>query len=108
MDVLTRSLHVAIGGDYLDRDLGTEALCASEALAVVLGVPSANLPENLKELLDDVQPAGASALVPWAISALQSLTGEHSELNDLWRENEADYPQWLAHVVQLRDRLSKF
>ena len=106
LEVLANSLRAASGEDYLDRDIGMEALCACEALAVVLGVPSQNLPESLIEALGDVTPVDVAQFVPAALDVLTTLTGEASELNELWRENTDDYPRWLESIVDLHSRLS--
>lgn len=106
LDVLAESLRAAAGEDYLDRDIGVEALCACEALAVVLGVPSRTPPESLLEALDDIEPTDVAHFVPAALNALAALTGGASELNELWRENDDDYPRWLESLANLRGRLS--
>ena len=106
LDVLTDSLRAAAGEDYLDRDIGMEALCACEALAAVRGVPSQKLPEALIEAVRDLKPSSVTHLVPSALAFLTRLTGEGSELNELWRENAADHPNWLNSIADLRIRLS--
>lgn len=107
VEVMKNSLEAALGDEFLDRDVGMEALCACEALALVFGVPSASLPDNLSELLGDVETTRVTHLLPKALTVLASLTGERSELNDLWRENKTDYPRWLQHIADLCDRLSR-
>ncbi len=42
-----------------------------------------------------------------AVIALEKLLGEDSELNELWRENEEDYPFWRQGIEQLIERLNK-
>lgn len=45
-------------------------------------------------------------LKPLAVSALGVVTGETSELRELWAENEDVYPQWKENIQSLIGRLS--
>jgi hypothetical protein len=40
-----------------------------------------------------------------ACSALNKVIGESSELNELWQENEDDYPSWKQGIEKLISRL---
>ena len=42
-----------------------------------------------------------------AVDALNKVLGDESELNELWLENEKDYPSWRHEVEQLIKRLTK-
>jgi hypothetical protein len=44
-------------------------------------------------------------LIPLAIRKVDRVLAENSELNELWLENEVDYPAWKAGVLDLRSRL---
>lgn len=46
-------------------------------------------------------------LKPLAIKSLQKVLGEHSELNELWSENEELYPKWKQTLLDLIERLEK-
>jgi hypothetical protein len=43
--------------------------------------------------------------VPIAVAKIDRVLAAHSELDELWKENEADYPTWRAGVDDLRSRL---
>ncbi len=40
-----------------------------------------------------------------AVNALQVVLSDQSELNELWAENEEDYPAWRQGIAQLIERL---
>lgn len=46
-------------------------------------------------------------LRPLAVKGLQKVLSEHSELNELWSENEELYPKWKQTLLDLIERLSK-
>ncbi|KAF2079496.1 DUF4259 domain-containing protein [Flavobacterium sharifuzzamanii] len=45
-------------------------------------------------------------LRPLAVSALEKIISDNSELNELWSENEELYPKWKQNIQDLINRLN--
>lgn len=97
--------------EYLDSDYCSEVLVAGEIIAFVHGkgeedFPSAEFytPYINTELL---KPLITPALIQKAIVAIQEVSNsEHSELKDLWEEDEESFLIWQAAISDLITRLS--
>ncbi|WP_118132715.1 DUF4259 domain-containing protein [Oceanicella sp. SM1341] len=94
-----------IGDGQVEADAGAAAIAAAEAVATAFGRSS---PEVDEEIIARILPhAEAVREIPdvrdSAITALEEVLGENSELAELW--NEADDPAWAAAVADLSDRL---
>jgi hypothetical protein len=92
--------------EFVDADLGCEALAACEVLARLRGAPGAR--NEYTETVDawvaahpQVAPA---SLLQLAHRAIDRVIGEDSDLRQLWEESDAS--EWLAAVESLRKRLT--
>jgi uncharacterized protein DUF4259 len=90
--------------DYLDADLGCEALVAAELVAYALGRPPNEPEERLSALASDLDGLREHAsLAAQAVAVVADV--DHSELTDLWTEDGPN-PTWTALLADLRARLS--
>lgn len=106
LEVCERSLSPEeVQGYYLEAPDGVSILCAGEVLAALSGRPSPRLPEEVQQWVAAHRQLDPASLVPLAIAKIDRVLAEHSELNELWKENDADYPAWRAGVDDLRLRL---
>ena len=92
-------------GYYLQVSDGVVILCAGEVLAALRGRPSPDLPEEVQQWVTSHRRLDATPLLPVAIAKIDRVLAQHSELDELWKENESDYPSWRSGVDDLRSRL---
>ncbi|MFF5972353.1 DUF4259 domain-containing protein [Streptomyces sp. NPDC012769] len=86
------------GADYLDADLGAEAVAAA---ALVAAQCPGGEPVTTAYGPDEPLPALPPSLRPAAIAALDRVLGKDSELLELWSEGGEAGP-WQAGVERLR------
>jgi hypothetical protein len=88
---------VTVSAAYMDNLLnGTKYVTENEEDEDVGNVNLFNtLQKDLK--VDDLKPL--------AVKALHKVLGKHSELNELWMENEELYPIWRKNIEDLVARL---
>lgn len=96
-----------VGGKYLDADLACEALAACDAIARLLGHYGQKdaYTEGLDQWIQAHPLLPTPELVGRALSTLDRIVGEKSELAELWDENPDE--AWRASVERLRKRLSR-
>jgi hypothetical protein len=100
--LLGSSLHPAEVNDYyLEAPDCVRILCASEVIAGVIGKPRPSLPENISSWIAKNKNLKVKDLVPLAIEKVQRVLAKDSELDELWAENEQDYPIWKKDVEEL-------
>jgi hypothetical protein len=91
--------------DYLDVDLGAEALAAAEVVAALTGKPGDYLPEEVADWVASHRTLAAAPLVDQARRAAKLvIAGEDSELWELWAETD-ELDNWTAVVDELHQRL---
>ena len=106
LGVCERSLNPQeLQGYYLQAPDCVSILCAGEVLAALRGRPSPRLPEEVQQWVGGHSQLNPTPLVPLALAKIDRVLAEHSELDELWKENETDYPAWRAAVQDLRSRL---
>ena len=93
--------------EYIDADIGCVAHAAAEVLAKSFGrgVEEEDIPEAVEKWLEQNKNKTNPALIPKAIRALKLLTGESSELNELWQESDY-YTEWTSNIDELKEILS--
>lgn len=91
------------GSDYIESSDAEKAIAAAEVLAWLLGRPT---PVNAytKKVATwiaahPIQPP--PALIQKALSAIERIEGESSELSELWE----GVPEWITSITDLRTRL---
>ena len=105
-DLLCDAIDAATSaGEYLEAPEGSRLLCACEVIAALGGQPATNLPNVVLQWVKGHETLDIAALIPIALQAIDRVLGPGSELNQLWQENESEYPRWRGTVLSIRDRL---
>ncbi|MDR7268579.1 hypothetical protein J2X20_001208 [Pelomonas saccharophila] len=93
------------GEGYLEAPQATEALAATELIAHLRGHGGEeSCPEVAEDWIARTRLVPPEALVKQALAVLERITGEDSELKELWEESDSG-EDWLASVAHLRHRL---
>jgi hypothetical protein len=108
--IFKQSFDTVLNSDYVDFTDGHGATVSAAYMDNALnGTQYRNDNEdeednvnNFKEQFPDIQ---LEDLKTNAINALKKVIGEKSELNELWKENEALYSKWKGNIEKLIERL---
>ena len=95
-----------VEGYYLEAPEDSRILCAAEILAALLDRPSSALSEDAAAWVATHRALDPQFLIPKALGKIERVLAEHSELKELWAENEIDYSRWEKVVFDLKARLS--
>ena len=57
--------------------------------------------EGFDEWMDQQQPDSLLEFVPDIVTGLKRVISEDSELNELWQENEEEYPEWKSNIEEI-------
>jgi hypothetical protein len=96
----------AAESEYLEADLGTEAVVSAALIDVLLNGTHYHYGEgSILSWAQSNQHLNALELRAHAVKALQAVLTDNSELNELWHENEEEYPNWRQNIVELMERL---
>ncbi len=91
----------------LDSDLACEGLAAIETIARLMGREGEH--SAYSEAVDNWIKAHPlpvpDGLKANALKAVERILARESELAELWEESD-DYQEWLAEVMQLKDRIA--
>lgn len=94
--------------EFIDADIGCIAHAAADVLAKsfadAIGEED-DYPEPVEKWLEQNKNKTNYALIPKAKRALNLLTSENSELDELWRDSD-DYEQWIQNIDALKETLS--
>lgn len=93
-------------GDYLEAPEGSCLLCACEVIAALGGQPSTDLPDEVRQWVDNHKTLDTSMLIPILLRAIDRVLGENSELDQLWKEDENGYSVWRETVLSVKSRIS--
>lgn len=102
---VTRVLQAELNGAYIEAPDASESLAASEVVAALLGRPSADLPVEVARWVAENRGQDAAPYRERALNHLRAILSGHSELRELWKQSESDYPFWKATVESLIARL---
>jgi len=110
--VLKNAFDKALEADYLESDEGSAVIVAATYLDRQLNGTKFSAEDRDEPLEVDTFPdrhpeINLSDLREKAVIALSKVLNENSELHELWRENEEDYPAWKNNVEALILRLKK-
>lgn len=94
-----------VEGYYLEAPECVRILCASEVIAGVAGNQRQSLPDNVLKWINNHRKINVAHLTPLSISKVKRVLAQHSELDELWAENEEDYPNWKEDVLGLCELL---
>lgn len=106
------SLKIALETEYLESDEATAVIVAatyidSQLNGTKFGDTDREDPLEVDTFSARYPNIDFADLKTDAISALKKVVSDNSELNELWAENEDDYPVWKAGVERLIRSLSK-
>lgn len=109
---LAKAFAVAIKNDYIESDEGTAVIVAAAYVDRQVNGTRFSDDRNGQQLHVDTFPERNPStnlfdLKSKAVAALNKVLGENSELNELWKESDDSYSEWLINVEQLVARLSK-
>lgn len=93
--------------EFIDADLGCFAHAAAEVLAKSFTEGIAEneyYPEPVEKWLEQNKNKQNYALIPKALLALNLLTSERSELDELWQDSD-DYEDWIRNIDELKETL---
>ncbi len=93
--------------DYLDSSFGTEIIAAAEVLYGIKNGPREGVPDEVLTEIRKYKSNQAEYLYTKCIKAIDRVTGEDSELFDLWEETGENFEVWLNDVKELKDGLLK-
>ena len=96
---------VVTASDYLEAPEGSRLLCACEVIVALGGEPSTNLPDEVRLWVKNHETLDTTVLIPDALQGIDRVLGENSELNQLWQEDESDYPVWRETVLSIKNRM---
>ncbi len=91
---------------YIDADIACEAHAAAEVLAQALGKGTQDdtYTEKIDAWLKKLTIKPNDILIPKALRALDLLTTQDSELDELWQDSD-EYSEWTANIDELKELL---
>lgn len=108
--VLRAALQTALEAEYLESDEGCAVIVAATYIDQQLNGTRFTPGGYTKPLAVDTfaerhPTVNLADLRETAVAALRRVLADDSELNELWAENETDYPAWRQGVELLLRRL---
>ena len=103
LSVIETALNEA-DSEYIEAPEGCNILAASEVIAALQGKANVGFPENAAEWVSKNESLDSSHLNETAITALDKLLSDGSELKELWQESE-DYSSWEKDVLGIKAAL---
>jgi hypothetical protein len=92
--------------DYIDADIGSEALAACEVIARLRGNFGVHnsYTESVDQWVESHSKLKTDGLLPMAQRVIDRVLTDDSELAELWGDSDS-HDEWLAAVENLRSRL---
>ena len=92
--------------EYIDADIACESYAAAEVLAQALGEGTQDdtYTEKIDMCLTKLTIKPNNLLIPKALRALDLLTTQDSELDELWQDSD-EYTQWTVNIDKLKELL---
>ena len=111
-EVISNALKIGVEAEYLETDEGNAIIVAATYIDRQLNGTKYSEPETDEPLDVDTFPdrhpeIDFRELRSNAVLALNKVLDDKSELNELWAENEEDYPSWRQGIEKLIQRLKK-
>lgn len=91
---------------YLEETEGAKLLCACQVLLALKGFPTETLPDAALDWVKKHTDLDISTVASLALQGIDKILDENSELQQLWEENEEDYPIWRESVLLIKQRLN--
>lgn len=107
LSVVKEALHAANStSGYLEAPTASIALAAAEVVAALKGKPSAQLPDEVSEWVQDHKADMDGSLIQAAKKAIERVQNvESSELAQLWSDSDEAMQQWHSELRNLALRL---
>ncbi len=92
--------------DFIDADVGCIAHAAAEVLVQILGQSTEDLEflGGVNQWIAKLSEKPSATLIQKGVLALDLLTQENSELDELWLDSD-DYVEWVANLDTLKEIL---
>ncbi len=107
LSVIENSIDAVFEEEYIDADIGCEALAAIDTVARVIGKPgtSNSYTETVDKWVAENKVTISKELLDKAVKALDQIAGDDSELFELWSESD-ELGNWQNELKALKKRLS--
>ena len=107
LSLIEKTIDAVFDDDYIDSDIGCEALIAIEAIARLIGNfgKDNSYAEDLNSWVKSHNLDVNNELIVRGKKALDLIVSEKSELYELWEETE-DFDTWKNEIDDLRARLN--
>jgi len=107
LSLIEKTIDAVFDDDYIESDIGCEALVAIEAIARLIGNfgKDNSYAEDLDSWVKSHNLDVNNELVVRGKKALDLIVSEKSELYELWKETE-DFDAWKNEIDDLRARLN--
>lgn len=109
LSVIYRTIEAVFEEDYIDADVGSEALAAIDTIARLKGNPGIknSHTENVDKWIEKNSVEPPKDLIEKANKAIDLIESENSELFELWSEGDGSLlEEWKKELVLLRDRIN--
>ncbi|MCE0559315.1 DUF4259 domain-containing protein [Motilimonas sp. E26] len=106
LTVIENAINAVFEDDYIDSDIGCEALAAIDTLARVKGNfgKKDSYTENVDEWVSKYNFEPPKELIENAVKAAKAILGDQSELSDIWRATEY-FDAWRIEVESVIERV---
>lgn len=105
-DFLQQALLTDDDEEYLEYDRAHQIIIAGVILDFLLnGTVYDHNDETFEQWLAQQSKDGVDQFKPAVLAGLKIVLSEQSELNQLWQENNMEYPNWHANVEGIIARL---
>ena len=91
--------------DYVDYDTGHYALVSAAIIDSAINGTSYRCDESYSEWIETLHEYDFKPLQQQAIQAIDCVLSNHSELKELWEENEDLYTSWRDDKLAIQKRL---
>jgi hypothetical protein len=110
--MLVKAFDSAIKSDYLESDEGSAVIVAAtyvdrQVNGTKFTAESDGAPLDVDTFPDRHPDQNFIDLKAKAVAALARILGDNSEINEVWIENEDEYPAWRQGIQHLIGRLSR-
>jgi hypothetical protein len=98
----------ALDTNYVEYDDCHGVTVCAAAIDMLLNKTKYNMEDDdmIEWAKENRSSLSVKRLVPQAVKALKVVLGKKSELNELWKENEAEYDFWKDKIERLISRLN--
>ena len=107
LSVISQAINSVFEEDYVDSDIGCEALAAIDVLARLQGQhgEKSSYTEEIDSWVEKNSILPTNDLIKKSNKALDLLLSESSELYEIWAETD-DIESWKSEVASLKKRIN--